>query len=135
MSIFIIASLYSIFTLTIGLIIMGLILPAIWREGNVKNGLQGYRRIFLTSGVSIFVLTLIALCIISTRFFLSLETYKIFSYINLMLFSTIVLIITVAKYKMYTFQFTPENKDFHALIEDLEQGRAKIIRVKKGGKK
>ncbi len=125
----ILAYFYSIGLLIISLIVMGITLPAVIREGNVKNGLRNYRKIFLISGSSIFALAVAAVVILFSRFFLPLETYRAFGAIVLMVFATIVLVIVIANFQIYHYQFTVKQKKLHSDMDDVEHGRSKIVNI------
>lgn len=122
---------YSIVLCVISLIVFAITLPAVIREGNVKNGLRNYRRIFLIAGSATFALAFAATAILTSRFVLPLEVYRTFGAIVLDLFSTILLIIGVAFFQIYHYQFTPKQKGLHEQMEAVEQGRAKIVSVKR----
>lgn len=130
MNLFSISSVYSLIALGTSLIIMSKILPAIIKEGRVRNGLKDFRKWMLLTGGSLFLLTLVAFVIISARYVLSLETVRNLSWILLMVFSTIVLIAAIGKYKMYTFQFSDKNIKRHREIEDVEDGLSVIVKKK-----
>lgn len=126
-----ISYIFTLACMSIGLIVLAFTIPAVTREGNVKNGLRNYRRIFLIAGYALLILGVATTAILTTRFLIPLETYRTFSAVVLMLFGGSFLINVIMLHKIYTYKFTPENKSMHEMIEALEQGRARIVMLKK----
>lgn len=126
-----IAYIYTLTLMTVSLLLIGVTLPSVVREGNVRNGLRNYRKIFLVSGTALFFLGILTTAILTTRFFLPVEVYRLFGAVVLMLFSTVFCIVAFALRKMYTYNFTPEQKALHEKMEALEDGTATIVHVKK----
>lgn len=131
MSFIIFSYFFAITLVALGVIIFGRVLPEVIKEGNVHNGLRDYRKIFLVSKTTFFLLGISVLLIMCSRFVIPLDVYRTFSVVLLDLFAFMYLVIAIASERIYNYKFTNENKKIHALIEDLEQGRVKIVRLRK----
>ncbi len=125
---------FSSIFLLVSLIYMSITLPSIVREGNVKNGLRGFRQIFLISGIAVYCLTFTAFGVVVSGLFVPIEEFRQFGFASILLFSVALLVITLATHRMYTFNFTPQNKKLHAAIQELEEGNIEIVKItrKKG---
>lgn len=104
---------YAVIIIGVAILVMGITLPLIIQESRVSNGLIGFRRLLLQSGWSLFILALSAFIILAIRFIFSLEYVRYLSFVLLDIFSTFILISILTTRKIYTFNFSHEEKEFH----------------------
>jgi hypothetical protein len=98
---------------------LAFLIPLFIKEAKVKNGLRTLRYQLLTTGMIIFFVNTSGLLIIVGRYFgMNLVNLTdIVSYINTFGF----LIYAIIKIRIYTQQYTPENKLYHAQRERIEE--------------
>jgi hypothetical protein len=100
------------------------VIPLQIREAGVKNGLRKLRVLMLSSGLAFIVMDVISIIVLTLRFFIPegpLLRYLIVGLIFMHSFSF--LVFSFIKRTMYRQQYSEHQKNLHAKIEKLEEGK------------
>lgn len=126
----------AIAILIAGVIILGRVMPKIWAESRVKNGLIDLREALLASGGSALILGIVAVILLLTRYIVPADTFRIIGAILLNVFALVYLVFCLAKDRIYNEQFSQRQKELHERIaaienkEDVRDERREVARVK-----
>lgn len=97
------------------------IIPLQIKEAGVKNGLMTLRRELLVTGILLFFINTLGLTIILVRSFFGDNAARLITEIVTVFNSVGLFTVALIKYQIYHQQYTPENKEKHARIYELEQ--------------
>lgn len=129
--------LYTVFFLSIlihvlaAVITLSFVIPLQVREAKVKNGLRILRKQLLIKGVLALVIIVVAIVVLSLRYFISEPVTLRYITVTLVLVHALgILGKTWVDYQIYHQQYSPESKAMHSRIERLENeevSREKIL--------
>lgn len=124
--------LYIVFFLSIlihvlsAVITLSFVIPLQVKEARVKNGLALLRKQLLFKGVLALVIIVVAICVLSLRYFIEDVPTLRYITVSLVLVHSLGILGKVwIDYQIYHQQYTPESKEFHAKVEALEKSQKK----------
>lgn len=109
----------------IAVVLYGIVVRSAYKESEIKNGLILLREQLLAASVFLFITNLLSIFVLVVRAFADAESYKIYSELLGLLNGFGFLIVAYILYKIYTQQYTPEQKELHKKIAKLEDKRKK----------
>lgn len=119
--------LIGVYIASIGIHILALIVHGTWviplqiKEAGVKNGLKKLRVLFLASGITIMMLSIISILVLSARFFVPEGQWARYYYLALILFHSFgFLTFSIIKRIMYKQQYSDKQKELHNKLAQLE---------------
>lgn len=108
-----------VFRVITAIIFIALLIPLVWKEALVKNGLKMLRYELLFTSTIIFFISTSGLFIVLLRQFgintqLATEIVTLFNSIGFLAYALV-------KRKIYTQEYSPENKHRHAKLAEMEE--------------
>lgn len=112
---------YAIFFFIISIIVsVSMVLPLVWKQAKVKNGLRKLRYQMLARQMLGVALSITFVFALTSRFFISGDLNRYIIVCMVLLSSLIILCKTLIDFVAYRQQFTAENISFHAKVEEQE---------------